>query len=105
MIRLSGRSLLEYAVQFYEPVYEWAKEYCKNPKDKTRLELSFEYLNSDSMKCMYSFLRILGDELNGKTQLEAVWEYEEGDDDMRKTGESFQSVVNITFNFVEVEEI
>lgn len=104
-LSIVGRSLIEYAMQFYQPIFDWTKEYCKSPKPLTTLELGFEYLNSDSMKCMYGILKILKDNIKEPNQLKIIWKYEADDDDLKKTGESFQNAVGLSFDFVEVDEL
>lgn len=103
-LALGGRSLLENAISFYEPIFDWSREYCQNPQAETVIKLSFEYINSDSLKCLYLFLKIFEEELSSDV-VRVQWCYEEGDDDMLKTGETYDQGLKMAFNFVEVEEI
>lgn len=45
---LSGKSIPVNAIKIFEPVYEWVKEYVKNPRHTTNLRLNLEYFNTAS---------------------------------------------------------
>lgn len=45
---LSGRSIPENAARIYEPVYDWVKEYVKNPRSVTNLRLNLDYFNTST---------------------------------------------------------
>jgi hypothetical protein len=45
---LSGRSIPENAVTVFNPVLNWVKEYCKNPKPTTKFRINLEYFNTSS---------------------------------------------------------
>jgi hypothetical protein len=42
-------------------------------------------------------------EANGK-ELTVNWFYEEGDDDMMEAGEDFCDLLDLDFNFIEIED-
>jgi len=45
---LHGKSIMENATKFYEPLIKWISEYVKDPKQTTNLRLNLEYFNTAS---------------------------------------------------------
>ena len=96
---LTGKSLPEDAVEFYEPVVEWIETYAKDPLPKTNIEFKMEYFNTASSKMVLDLLIAfeaiqLGD--NGCDVL-VRWHFEEDDEDMEDSGIDFADVVEIPF--------
>jgi len=101
---LSGRSIPEDATVFYDPLYLWIFEYCKNPAPKTIVDVKLEYFNSGSSKTILHILRELVDLSRAGHELVINWYYEEGDDDIQERGEYYASILNYRLNFHEIEE-
>jgi hypothetical protein len=47
---ISGRSIVENAIRFYEPLVDWIEVYCENPAQITELHLKLEYFNTSTSK-------------------------------------------------------
>lgn len=45
---LHGKSIMENATKFYEPLLKWVNEYAKTPRQTTNLRLNLEYFNTAS---------------------------------------------------------
>ena len=45
---LHGKSIMENASKFYEPLHKWVIEYSKTPRQTTNLRLNLEYFNTAS---------------------------------------------------------
>ena len=45
---LHGKSIMENASKFYEPLHKWIIEYAKTPRQTTNLRLNLEYFNTAS---------------------------------------------------------
>jgi len=103
MIKISGRSIHENIIKFYEPVNDWVEEYCKNPADVTCVDMNFEYLNSASAKALLNVLdKVARVSLINKRYI-FNWYYEEGDEDILERGEYFSSILNVPFNFIKIK--
>jgi len=101
-IRLSGRSIHENVAEFYQPIFEWVDEYLLDPPDSTCIDIQLEYFNSASAKYVIKLLQKFRKVLFKDKKLIINWFYEEGDEDILERGEYFSSVLDVTFNFVEV---
>jgi len=100
-LRISGRSIPEDATKFYDDLFEWVYYYCQNPSDSTVVDIALEYFNSGSSKALLHILRALVDVSKHGHKITVNWYYEEGDDDIMERGEYYESILEITFNFIE----
>lgn len=96
--QIGGRSLPEDAVQFYQPVIAWMKEYANNPLDNTELKTHFDYFNSSSIKQMLILFKALESILESGKTAKIVWKYDEDDDLMEIKGKEFKRMLKIPFD-------
>lgn len=97
IFRIQGRSLLVDAENFYKPVINWLKEYVKNPLDNTEFVISFDYLNSSSVRRVVEMLVVLETlERSGK-KVSVKWICSRGDEIIQEKGEEIKSVVYLPF--------
>lgn len=97
---IMGVSLPPNIFEFYNPLIDWLKRYCKNPNSKTHLKLSFEYLNSSSTKMILNIISILESITKKGDIVEIIWYYDSGDFEMKEMGEEFASNCNVPFRIV-----
>jgi hypothetical protein len=105
MIFVMGRSIPENPGDFYRQVQAWITEYSKKYRGKTKISLGFEYINTASMKWIYTILRELSqvNEIAGNATI--TWYFEQGDEDMKELGFILKSLVASPFTMIEVEEM
>jgi hypothetical protein len=99
-LTLKGRSIPEDGSLFFEPLYDWVREYLKNPNESTVLTIELEYLNDITSKYL---LRIINDLNSACDHFTVKWRYETGDEDMLELGEILCSSTRASFNFINVE--
>ena len=104
-IFVMGRSIPENPGDFYRHVQAWITEYSKKYRGKTKISLGFEYINTASMKWIYTILRELSqvNEIAGNATI--TWYFEQGDEDMKELGFILKSLVASPFTMIEVEEM
>jgi hypothetical protein len=102
-LKISGRSIPEDPSKFYDQLFEWTYFYCQEAKNSTTIDISLEYFNSGSSKALLHILRALADITTNGKELSVNWYYEEGDDDILERGEYYESILNVTFNFIETD--
>lgn len=98
---LSGRSIPEDSLDFYEPLMVWATEYVKMPKDHTNLSIKFEYFNTSSSKCILDLLDIFAKIHSSDKQIDINWYYKEYDEDILETGQDFMEVLGVDINLIK----
>lgn len=104
ILEMKGRSSPENSIQFYQRVLDNLDEYAASDKQEFTANIAFEYFNTSSSKCLFDiFKRLSKIESNGKT-ITINWYYEEGDDDMMEAGEDYSDLLDLDFNFFEIEE-
>jgi hypothetical protein len=104
-IFIMGRSIPENPNEFYRPVHAWISEYVRNNKDKSRIELGFEYVNTSSIKWIFIILRELSEMRELGTNATVNWYFERGDEDTCELGFILRSLVECPFVVVEVDEM
>ncbi len=88
LIQIKGKSYPENTFEFYAPVIEWIKEYFKNPKDETAVEMEIIYFNSSSSKLFFDLFDIF-DEMKDKSNIVIKWIYDEENENALEAGEDF----------------
>ena len=102
-IELKGKSTPENAVQFYYPIINNIKKLFSEVSGKVVVEVALEYFNTSSSKCLFDMLKVLKTLDNDGRQITVNWYYEEDDEDMIETGEDFEDLLGLTFNYIELD--
>jgi hypothetical protein len=104
ILELKGRSSPENAIQFYQALIENLEAFTEEGKSVLVANFAFEYFNTSSSKCLFDvFKRLSKIEESGK-QVVINWFYEEDDEDMREAGEDYMDLLDLEFNFMEIED-
>lgn len=99
---ISGRSLPEDAVSFYNPVLEWLDHYYGNsPLSETKFDFKLEYFNTASSKLVLDIFMKLEEHCSAGNATKVNWYYYEDDEDMQEAGEEFAELVEVPFEFFE----
>jgi ADP-heptose:LPS heptosyltransferase len=103
-MELSGRSIPENSYEFYNPLLEWISNYAQNPKETTELKVYLEYFNTSSSKYILEVLKRLKEILKNEGTVKVLWCYDEDDEEMMETGEDYEDVTGLNFDYQEIEE-
>jgi hypothetical protein len=98
---ISGRSLPEDVVVFYEPVIKWLDGFSKEPISDFALTIKLEYFNTASSKLILDILLKLEEIYQDGTQLKVIWNYLSSDSDMKEAGEEYSEIVGLPFELLE----
>lgn len=98
---ISGRSLPEDVVVFYQPVMQWLEELEKAPIPGMVLSIKLEYFNTASSKLILDILLKLEEIFQNGTQLKVVWNFLSSDSDMKEAGEEYSEIVGLPFELKE----
>lgn len=99
-MEISGRSLPEDVVAFYDPILEWLDEYAENPLEKTVLNIKLEYFNTASSKLLLDILLKLEDMHDAGNDVLVRWHFPDDDEDMEEAGEEYEDIVEVPFEQV-----
>ena len=101
---IKGRSIPENSIEFYKPLVDWLDAYATEPKDNTEVNIQLEYFNTSSSKCILDVFKKLETIHKNGNDVKINWYFEEDDEDMFEAGEDYQSIINIPFKMIEMEE-
>ncbi len=102
---ISGRSIPENSVEFYEPIIQWLEEYKASNGGGLKVDIKLEYFNTSSSKCILDLFKKL-EELNEVKKAIAIqWYFEADDEDMEEAGQDFQAIINVPMELVSVESL
>ena len=101
ILTFHGRAIIEDPKTFFEPVFEWIKEYMKNPASTTMVDIRFEYIDMPATQSLFKILTKLGQLNRNGHELKINWYYEYGDIEMVELGEVIQGRLDISFDFKE----
>ena len=103
-LEISGKSIPENSIEFYQPVYDWLDQYAQAPNPATTIKIQLEYFNTSSSKCLLDVFRKLEAlKKSGKSEVTVMWMYEEEDEDMMEAGDDYQTIVGLPFQLMKIE--
>jgi hypothetical protein len=103
-LSLKGRSIPENSIEFYKPLVDWLDGYASSPQPKTTCVIQLEYFNTSSSKCLLDLFKKMESMNKSGNEIEINWYYEEDDEDMLEAGEDYQSIINVPFKMIELQE-
>lgn len=101
---LRGRSIPENSIEFYKPLVDWLEDYSSAPQPKTVCDIQLEYFNTSSSKCLLDLFKKMENMSKNGHEIVINWFYEEDDEDMLEAGEDYQSIINVPFKMVEIQD-
>jgi hypothetical protein len=103
VFRIHGAIFPENSAKFFDPLFNYAKEYLKSPNSETTLELFIIYFNTSSSKQVYEFIKLF-DSARNDTKVTINWLFDEDDEDMEETGEEYNNFFSdLPFNLIPQE--
>ena len=96
---ISGKSLPEDVISFYQPLLDWLEEYKTSPLAKTVFDFKLVYFNTASSKMLLDILLIM-EELKEEGHIVLVrWHSISNDEDMQEAGEEYAEMVEVDFEY------
>jgi len=83
---------------------EKIERYITQPQDKTFIIFYLEYLDSASSRLILSIMQRLKKVIEKGNTLQVEWHYLEDDEDILDTGQTYEELTGLNFNFVCHEE-
>jgi hypothetical protein len=101
ILEIEGESYHEYTIEFFQPVFDWLRQYLEKSGQTITLNFRMSYFNTSSSRRFLEILTMLEEyqkEKNGKVTVN--WFYEENDVDMLESGEEYADDVDLPFNLI-----
>jgi hypothetical protein len=97
LFEISGKSMPEDVIDFYQPVLDWLHAYKSDPLDRTIFNFKLIYFNTASSKLILDLLLLLEKIKEAGKDVLVRWHSPENDEDMQEAGEEYSDMVEIEF--------
>ncbi|MCC5921305.1 MAG: DUF1987 domain-containing protein [Cyclobacteriaceae bacterium] len=104
VFEISGRSIPENSIEFYQSLMDWLDDYIKSPLDHTVVIIKLEYFNTSSSKCLVEIFRKLEEIQNVGKSASIKWYFDEEDEDMEESGEDFKEIIKLPIEMIMISE-
>lgn len=104
ILEMKGRSSPENSIQFYLKTIQNLGLYAESSKETFTANFAFEYFNTSSSKCLFDVFKKLVRIRDSGKDLIINWFFEEDDEDMMEAGEDYSELLELEFNFIEIED-
>jgi hypothetical protein len=101
---ISGKSMPEDILEFYQPILEWLQRYQSDPLENTIFNMKMEYFNTASSKLLFHILTILKKIHDHGHNVLIRWHSPDDDEDIQEAGQQYAQMVDIDFEFVLYED-
>ena len=100
---ISGKSLPEDVVDFYQPILDWLNTYRSEPNPKTEFSIKLIYFNTASSKLILDILMIFEEMVEEGHNVLIKWLSIQSDEDMQEAGKEYEEMVDVPFEHVTYE--
>lgn len=100
---ISGKSLPEDVVDFYQPALDWLNKYKTSPNPRTEFTIKLIYFNTASSKLILDILMILEEMVEEGHEVVVRWLSLSSDEDMQEAGREYEEMVDVPFEHVSYE--
>ena len=104
ILEIKGRSSPENSIQFYQSLMDALDDYALSGENALTANIAFEYFNTSSSKCLFDVFKKMAKIIENGKDLTINWFYEEDDEDMMEAGEDYSDLLDLQFNFLEIED-
>lgn len=97
-LQIKGKSYDDDVVMLFNMLRSKLKAFGGNKPEKLDVNIYLKYFNTSSSKCLFDLLSDLKDIDNNGTQLNIVWNFVEGDEEMGEEIEDFRDSLDMEFD-------
>lgn len=101
---ISGKSMPENVIEFYQPVLDWIKTYSSAPLEKTIFDIKLIYFNTASSKLLLDLLMILEGIREQGHDVLIRWHSMTYDEDMQEAGQEYAEMVDLEFEYLTYDK-
>lgn len=104
MVVISGKSRMPDPGQYFNNLAIDLVNYYNEFKGKLRIEFYFDYINSSSLKWIYSILQHLELLAKNSGSIEVIWKYDQDDESIELAGDVLKSHSKLPFKLIPVND-
>ena len=102
VLALEGASYPKNPIVFFIQLADWLTQYIQKINDPLTVNVTINYLNTSSSKCLLDFLEMLDNYHQSGGEVTLNWYYEEDDEDMEETGEELCEDFEFPYKLIPV---
>ena len=103
-LRLEGKSFPEDPYRFYDPIFQWIKEFRVDCPPAINLTVRLDYFNTSTGKLVLYLFKIFENiHMSGASKIKIIWLYNKNDEDMLESGKDYRSMIDVPFESIEFE--
>ena len=100
LFEISGKSLPEDVLDFYQPVLDWLNAYRKEPDSETIFNVRLIYFNTSSSKLIMDIFLIFEEMVEEGHKVLIKWHSHKKDEDMQEAGKEFEEMIEVPFEHI-----
>jgi hypothetical protein len=100
LFEISGKSLPEDVLEFYQPVLDWLNAYKEEPDSITIFNIRLIYFNTASSKLIMDIFLIFEEMVEEDHEVLIKWHSHHTDEDMQEAGKEFEEMIAVPFEHV-----
>ena len=97
---ISGKSLPEDVLDFYQPVLDWLSAYREKPLSLTLFNLKLIYFNTATSKLIMDILLIFEEMVVEGHEIVIRWHSLRSDEDMQEAGKEYEEMIEVPFEHI-----
>jgi len=97
---ITGKSLPEDVLDFYQPVLDWLSAYREKPLSQTIFNLKLVYFNTASSKLIMDILLIFEEMVEEGHEVIIRWHSLRSDEDMQEAGKEYEEMIEVPFEHI-----
>lgn len=102
--KIYGKSFPEDAFEFYDPIFNWFDGYIENPLQNTVFDFQMSYFNTVSAKVFLNIMTKMETLAHSGFNATIRWFYNEEDEDSKEAGEDFESILDVKFELISIND-
>jgi hypothetical protein len=102
---ISGRSIPENSIMFFEPLFKFIADYTKQPYNETIVNVMLEYANSSTNRSLMTVFTLFEKIHENGKNIKVNWYCETDDDLMLDLGADFQALLRMPFDIFQQESL
>jgi len=105
LLEISGKSLPENSIDFFQPLHTWLDSYIADPNEVTNLVFKLEYFNTSSTSHFLKIIKKVEKLFDMGKNAGVLWYYDYEDEDMKEAGEDFKMLVKLPIEIIGTDFI
>ncbi|HON19360.1 MAG TPA: DUF1987 domain-containing protein [Salinivirgaceae bacterium] len=100
IFEIKGTSFPEDSISFYQPVFDWLRDFEKFPGEELKIVFYFKYCNTSSSKVIQNFFEIFQRIFKKGIPVQITWYYDTDDEDIYEAGLGYAERVTFPVELV-----